>query len=142
MHPKKAKLFIAKTSEDLNIDKNIVENVVNFYWKSIRLKVSKLESSLIHVSNLGTFGIRKNRIDDVKQKYNNYLNALSNKELMTFDKHKLKLETQERLKKLNNIVEEIEKREKEKSEKLLKRLEYVNNKNLESKESDLGRNKE
>jgi len=38
-------------------------------------------------------------------------------------------------------AKKIEKRNKEKNKKLLKRLEYVNNKNLESKESDIRRNK-
>lgn len=141
MHPKKAKSFISKTANDLNIDKNIVEKVISFYWKSVRLKVSKLESSLIHVSNLGTFGVRKTKIEDVKRKYNNYLKTMPSSDLMTFDKHKFKLETIERLEKLDNLHNEIEERIKEKEEKLLKRLEYVNNKNLESKESDFRRNK-
>ncbi len=142
MHPKKSKVFISKTADDLNIDKSIVEKVISFYWKSVRLTVSKLESPLIHVSNLGTFGVRQTKIEDVRQKYKNYLKNMPNSDLMTFDKHKFKLETIERMEKLNKLQDEIEKRNKEKNEKLLKRLEYVNNKNLESKKSNSRRNKE
>jgi hypothetical protein len=142
MHPKKSKFFISKTADDLNIDKSIVEKVISFYWKSVRLTVSKLESPLIHVSNLGTFGVRQTKIEDVRQKYKNYLKNMPSSDLMTFDKHKFKLETIERMEKLNKLQDEIEKRNKEKNEKLLKRLEYVNNKNLESKKSNSRRNKE
>lgn len=142
MHPKKSKIFISKTADDLNIDKSIVEKVISFYWKSVRLTVSKLESPLIHVSNLGTFGVRQTKIEDVRQKYKNYLKNMPSSDLMTFDKHKFKLETIERMEKLNKLQDEIEKRNKEKNEKLLKRLEYVNNKNLESKKSNSRRNKE
>ncbi len=119
MHPKKSKVFISKTADDLNIDKSIVEKVISFYWKSVRLTVSKLESPLIHVSNLGTFGVRQTKIEDVRQKYKNYLKNMPNSDLMTFDKHKFKLETIERMEKLNKLQDEIEKRNKEKNEKLL-----------------------
>ena len=40
MKPKKSKEFIKETSEELNIKEHLVQNVIDFYWKNIRINIS------------------------------------------------------------------------------------------------------
>ena len=67
MIPKKSKIFLKKTSEDLDIKESIIEDVIDFYWKKVRISLSKLDYIKVNVLNLGSFKIRKSKIKAVKQ---------------------------------------------------------------------------
>ena len=135
MKPKKSKLFIKKTAKNLNINETIVEDVIDFYWKKIRISLSDLENINVNIINLGSFKIRASKINLIKDKYEKYIKTLE-VESMTFDKHVNKNIIEDKLKKLNKIENDIKEYHKRKKEIKNKREEYINNKNLESKESD------
>jgi nucleoid DNA-binding protein len=135
MKPKKSKTFIKKTAEDLSINETIIEDVVDFYWKKIRVSLSNLEYININILNLGSFKIRASKISLIKDKYEKYIRNLE-VESMTFDKHITKNNVKEKIKKLNEIEKDIKQYHKRKKEIKNKREEYINNKNLESKESN------
>lgn len=135
MKPKKSKKFIKITSEDLDIKESLVQDVVDFYWKKIRVSLSNLEHIKVNILNLGSFKIRKSKIKLVKNKYEKYIKNLE-VESMTFDKHVTKNITKEKIKNLENIEREIEEYHKRKTKIKKLREEYINNKNLESKESN------
>ena len=102
MKPKKSKKFIKITSEDLDIKESLVQDVVDFYWKKIRVSLSNLEHIKVNILNLGSFKIRKSKIKLVKNKYEKYIKNLE-VESMTFDKHVTKNITKEKIKNLENI---------------------------------------
>jgi len=135
MKPKKSKEFIKETSEELNIKEHLVQNVIDFYWKNIRINISNLEFHSINVANLGTFKVRSSKIKKIKKDYNRHLDILSENP-MTFDKHTIKNRMTERLNKIEIIEKQIANYHNKKLEKKKLREEYINNKNLESKESD------
>ena len=135
MKPKKLKVYINKTADDLDLDKTLVEDIISFYWKNVRLSISNLESSSVTISNLGTFKIRSNKINRIKENFERHISILS-KDSMTFDKHTLQKVIKDKLNRLNEIEKEIKYHHKRKEKVRKKREEYVNNKNLESKESD------
>jgi len=135
MIPKKSKNFLKKTSEDLDIKESMVEDVIDFYWKKVRISLSELDYIKVNILNLGSFKIRKSKIKAVKHKYNEYIKTLE-LESMTFDKHVTKNIIKEKIKNLNKIENDIKDYHKRKKEIKNKREEYINNKNLESKESD------
>ena len=135
MKPKKLKVYINKTADDLDLNKTLVEDIISFYWKNVRLSISNLESSSVTISNLGTFKIRSNKINRIKENFERHISILS-KDSMTFDKHTLQKVIKDKLNRLNEIEKEIKYHHKRKEKVRKKREEYVNNKILESKESD------
>ncbi len=55
MNPKKAKRIYEIVSEDLNIKKDLVEDLVEFYYKDVRKLLTNLEHPRINVDGLGQF---------------------------------------------------------------------------------------
>ena len=63
MKPKKAKEFIPKVSDKLNLPEKLIEDVVDFYWQEIRKNLSGLKHQRVHLTNLGDFTIKHWKID-------------------------------------------------------------------------------
>ena len=55
MNPRKAKRIYEIVSEDLNIKKDLVEDLVEFYYKDVRRLLTDLEYPRINVDGLGQF---------------------------------------------------------------------------------------
>jgi hypothetical protein len=55
MNPRKAKRIYEIVSEDLNIKKDLVEDLVEFYYKDVRKLLTDLEYPRINVDGLGQF---------------------------------------------------------------------------------------
>lgn len=130
MSPKKPKEFIKPTAEALGYSESVVDDIVGFYWSSVRKALSELRSPSITVANLGTFKVRYKRIEVIESKYKHYLENLA-MENMTFNKHAIQNTSKEKLDKLASIREQMEDEFRRKAEVRKKRREYVNNKNLE-----------
>mgnify|MGYP003626465459 CR=1 FL=1 len=144
MTPKKVKTIIKKTSDDLNISESIVDDVISFYWKQVRESIVEVKSNSLKINGLGTFNVKSWKLKGIIDKYEKNIKSLNgyDNKYMTFQRHAILSNTEKRLIKLQDLKEEINKEECRKKQIKKKRKEYVNNKNLESKESDLGRNKE
>jgi len=61
MNPRKAKRIYEIVSEDLNIKKDLVEDLVEFYYKDVRKSLTNLDYPRINVDGLGHF-VAKPRI--------------------------------------------------------------------------------
>lgn len=130
MNPKKPKQFIKPTADELEISEALVDDIVSFYWSSVRKALSDLESPSITVTNIGIFKARYGRIGGIERKYNNYLNKLEN-EKMTFNKHTIQNIAKSKLAGLDGIKKQMQEEYQRKQETKQRRLEYVNNKDLE-----------
>lgn len=64
MRPKKAKEFIEDVSKEVGLSKEVVENVITFYYRQLRQKLSELSHCRVHVTNLGDFVIKHWKVDD------------------------------------------------------------------------------
>ena len=58
MNPKKVKVLHNIVSEDLNIKTELVEDLIEFYYKEVRSLLSNLESPRINIDGLGQFVIK------------------------------------------------------------------------------------
>ena len=130
MTPKKPKHFIKPTAERLELPESIVNDIVSFYWTTVRKELSNLESPSVTVTNLGTFKVRYNKIAVLEKKYNNYLNALT-PESMTFNKHTIQNVSREKLDNLEKIRAQMEEGFNRKKEVKEKRKAYVTDKSVE-----------
>jgi hypothetical protein len=135
MNPKKPKHLIKPTADALDLSETLVDDIVGFYWSAVRKALSDLESPSITVTNLGTFKVRYNKIDQVQTKYNNYLQKLE-AEKMTFNKHAIQNTSKEKLDKLADLKVKMECEFQRKKEVQTKRTEYVNNKGMEEQRED------
>jgi nucleoid DNA-binding protein len=55
MNPKKVKKIYEAVAEDLNLNKDLVEDLVEFYYKDVRKLLTNLEHPRINVDGLGQF---------------------------------------------------------------------------------------
>lgn len=130
MNPKKPKDFIKPTAEALGQSESLVDDVVGFYWASVRKALSELESPSITVTNLGTFKVRYKKIQALEKKHQMYLDNLE-ADHMTFNKHTLQNISKKKLEGLDNIRKQMEEEFQRKQEVRTKRKKYIDEKALE-----------
>lgn len=136
MVPKKAKEVIAETAAQLNLPEELVDDVINHYYKKIRTSLSGLEEASILVHNLGTFKVKRKRLLEAKEKYEKKLEAMPIAD--TFMRFTLRKEAADRIDKLNNLLKVLDEEDLRKQEIKQKRHE-LNNKSMEESQVDPAR---
>jgi|688.fasta_scaffold747322_1 nucleoid DNA-binding protein len=81
MIPKKANSLYTEVAEDLNIDKQLLENTIDFFYKEIRTLLSNLAHPRINVNGLGQFVVKSY---SVKKGIEKYTRQLENHDTSTF----------------------------------------------------------
>jgi hypothetical protein len=61
--PKKAKLLIPKTAKDCNLDEELVEDVVDFFYLQLRKKIELIEVPYISIPILGRIYVNKRKLE-------------------------------------------------------------------------------
>jgi hypothetical protein len=130
MNPKKPKDFIKPTAEVLGQSETLIDDVVGFYWVSVRKALSELEGPSITVANLGTFKVRYKKIKAIEKKYHVYLDSLES-DKMTFDKHTLQNTYKSKLLSLDKVRKQLEEEYDRKQKVRTKRKKYIDDKALE-----------
>lgn len=64
MKPKKAKIYMEGIADELGVHEDVVEAFIGFYYDSLRQTLSDLVYPKVYVNNLGTFNIRKKKLED------------------------------------------------------------------------------
>lgn len=62
MLPKNSKHFIAPTAELLNIDVELAEDVISFYYSTVYKKLDTLSTTFLQIEELGSFTPNHKRI--------------------------------------------------------------------------------
>lgn len=132
MIPKKASSLYKEITKEFDVSEDLVESLVEAYYKTLRKKMSSLSDLRLNVDGLGHFVIK---IQKVKKAIPHYEKVLKNHDTSTFGAYHNKKSVEEKLELLNNIhqkaEEELAKRKKFKDEK------YSKN-NLAEPETDSG----
>ena len=98
------------------MDKDLVENVVDFYYKTVRKTLVNLKSHDVVLESLGTFKVKKKEVGKLIDKYNKHLAVLTKE---TFSQMSIKKDVEARLEKVL-ILEASIKSEKERRDKFFK----------------------
>ena len=77
MLPKTSKELIKQTTEELNLDEELVNDIITFYYSEVRNCLRDLEHYNIQVSYVGTFKIKKNKLRQLFIKYKKHLAVLT-----------------------------------------------------------------
>jgi|TARA_R110000796_G_scaffold38476_10_gene96805 nucleoid DNA-binding protein len=98
VNPKKHKEFKKGIAEEVSVHPQVVDDFIAFYYSKLRKKLSQLDYPRINVDGLGTFYLRKNKVEAgikknksmlgniAKRTYNGYAkseNIIKNIELMS-----------------------------------------------------------
>lgn len=113
MNPRKAKRIYDIVSEDLNIKKDLVEDLVEFYYKDVRKLLTNLEYPRINIDGLGQF-IAKPKV--VSASIDKITKSLDNHDTSTFKAYHNKkgMENKlEQLLKLSSKLEQVNNRKEE-----------------------------
>ena len=84
MQPKKAKEFIKSTADQLNISEDLVTELIEAYWKEVRLTLSKGTEPVVYVKNLVTFIVKPLALDSKISEKENILENLDKTNFRNF----------------------------------------------------------
>jgi hypothetical protein len=104
MKPKRPKEIIKQVSEELDLPQGLVDDIITFYYKSIRKKLTDLEDLKYKLPGLGDFSVRKAGVTKLTNKFERMKNGLGSETFI--DYHNIKL-VDARLEKLYAIGKKI-----------------------------------
>lgn len=129
MKPKKSNNLYKQVSEDLNIETDLVEALIEFYYKDVRKELTGLSFPRINIDGLGHFVARHGVINKAIVKINK---QLENHDTSTFKAYYNKKSIENKLELLKSIKQKIDK-------EFERKIEFFKNKtNENSTESNLG----
>ena len=126
MIPKKSKTLYCEITKEFDVSEDLVESLIENYYKTLRKKLSALSDLRINVDGLGHFVIK---IQKVKKAIPHYEKVLKNHDTSTFGAYHNKKNVEEKLDLLNRIHDKAEnellKRKNFKDEKYTKLTEIL-----------------
>lgn len=118
MNPKSHKEFKKGIADEVGVHESVVDDFISFYYGKLRSKLSKLEFPRIYVQGLGTFYLRKNKLENAIKKNKSILGNLTKRTYIGFAKSE---DIQ------NNIVQ-MEKAMKQMEKDILNKKKFKNGK--------------
>ena len=116
MKPKKARLLYQEISETKDVSKQLVENLLDFYYKNVRTLLSELYHPRINITGLGVFIARYRTVKNAIPRFEKYL---QNHDTSTYSAYYNKKMLEEKIEFLYSIKEQIE-LERKRKEKFIK----------------------
>jgi nucleoid DNA-binding protein len=113
MKPKKARLLYEEISEEKDLSKDLVESLVDFYYKNVRTLLSELYHPRINITGLGIFTARETAIKKAIPRFEKYL---KNHDTSTYSAYYNKKMLEEKIEFLQCISEQIDSEKKRKKE--------------------------
>jgi nucleoid DNA-binding protein len=133
MIPKKANKLYTEITKEFDVSEDLVENLVELYYKTLRKNLSSLSELRINADGLGHFVVK---IQKVKKAIPHYEKVLNNHDTSTFGAYHNKKSVEEKLELLSKINEKID---KELTKKQTFKDEKYSQNNLAKQETDSGR---
>lgn len=105
LNPKKPNQLIKDVSEELNLPKSQIDDIVSFYWAAIRKYMEAGEEPLLDVESLGVFYVKRTSLNKQIQKNEEYLKFLNPANISRFNFY---IETQKKLKRFKALTEKMD----------------------------------
>lgn len=113
MNPKKHKQFKDGIAEQVGVHPDVVDDFISYYYAQVRKALSNLVHVNVYVENLGTFSLKKNKLEKAIKKNKSILGNLKKTDYKGMEKtHAVndRLEKQQgALRMLNEAMEEKKK---------------------------------
>lgn len=104
MLPKNSKHYIIPTAEDLDVPSALIEDVVGFYYSTLRKTLGDLKCPIIQVENLGSFMAKEKELPKLVAKYTKHLSVLKPE---TFNQMNTKKNVENKLEEVLNLQQQI-----------------------------------
>ncbi len=76
MNPTKRKEISKLTAEKLGKDVAMVDEIVTFFYRNVQKKLSSMEHIAVNVPNLGTFVLKKRRVESKLERCKRFVDAV------------------------------------------------------------------
>ena len=106
MKPLKAKDFIPEVAESTDLPKDLVKDVVDYYWQEVRRSLSSIKHQRIHLTNLGDFTVKHWKLDEKIKKVESFETSNKLKGLQLINARFKTAETLYDLKAVKKLMEE------------------------------------
>ena len=77
MNPKKHKEFKKGIAEEVGVHSQVVDDFIAFYYSKLRKKLSQLDYPRVYVDGLGTFELRKGKLQSAIKKNKSMLGNIA-----------------------------------------------------------------
>lgn len=132
MIPKKSSLLYKELSEEMDLSQDLIQDVIEFYYKEIRSNLTGLKHPRINVDGLGQFVVRTHA---VRKAIPRLKKILETHDTTTFSAYFNKKMLEEKVEALENIEKQIVSLEQKKEAIQKQKDEYIK-KNLEGPKKD------
>lgn len=133
MIPKKSNVIYKELAEEMSIPVELVEDLIQEYYKNLRNELTNLTNPRINVEGLGQFVARSGL---VKKSIERYKKALDSHDTSTFRAYYNKKMLEEKVECLENLDKKIEEQEVKKQKFKQDKNEDQFKRNLEKPETD------
>jgi nucleoid DNA-binding protein len=86
LNPKSHKSFREDIADEVGVHKSVVDDFITFYYAKVRKKLSSLDYPRINIEGLGTFYLRKNKLEKAIKKNKSFLGNLTKRTYVGFAK--------------------------------------------------------
>ena len=87
MNPKKAKTVFKDLHHDLDLEENLVNDILDFYWLHVRKAIVSATYPRINIENLGIFQVKYKALSKTIDKYENAINKLGTENFNKYVKY-------------------------------------------------------
>tara|TARA_Y100001968_G_C18839270_1_gene472757 strand:+ start:155 stop:514 length:360 start_codon:yes stop_codon:yes gene_type:complete len=113
LKPKSHKAFFEEVAKEIGVHKDVVDDLVTFYYGKVRKSLSELEDTHISIANLGTFILRKSKLEKAIKRQKD---ILGNLEKMTYKGYDKYVPVKEKIKSLEKALELVKDKLKKKKD--------------------------
>ena len=107
MKPKSHKFFFDDVAKEIGVHKDVVDDLITFYYGKIRKNLSDLNDTHINIAGLGTFILRKKRLEKAIQRNKD---IIGNLEKMTYKGYDKYVPVKNKLKQMENALDMLNKK--------------------------------
>lgn len=133
MIPKKSSKIYKIVSEDLNIQEKLVEDLVQFYYKELRKKMSALSHTRINIEGLGHAMVKPQIVSKAIVRLEK---SVKNHDTSTYNAYHNKKSMEEKLVLLKNIIVKLQEEQEEKKSFKEKKYEGSIESNMGEQDTD------
>lgn len=113
MIPRKPNSFFPEVASELDVTEELVESVVDFYWKDVRKQLTEPTDISITLIDFGVFEVRKKQVEYLIAKYKRILGGMK---LTTYTKHAIFAVVTKKLARMESLLELCKKQEEKKKQ--------------------------
>jgi|TARA_E500000305_G_C3977913_1_gene215303 nucleoid DNA-binding protein len=113
LKPKSHKYFFDDVAKEVDVHKDVVEDMISFYYSKVRKSLSNLDDTHVNVTGLGTFILRKKRLEKNIKKNKDIIGNLQKMTYKGYDKY---VPVKNKLKQMESALELLNKKIQQKKD--------------------------